>query len=216
MQVKLAGWMKQNNSKHWAIGAKFCQWRYNTQIHLMIKDTPYHLTYEQHPRVGLSWLPVDDNVLQRLVTESDQNDLYAGMQASMFVGPSDPSEICEELANTVADMSSALSENDADEMSSPENSTLPAKRSGGRPSNEGTRKKARVRSGVLATALVAGLMSPPTGGICPEIIGKSAGTKDATTPWVNLLEGVHIWDAKEFLTGKNWYLPINRALGQQP
>jgi hypothetical protein len=26
VQVKLAGWMKQNNSKRWAIGAKFCQW----------------------------------------------------------------------------------------------------------------------------------------------------------------------------------------------
>ncbi len=25
VQVKLAGWIKQKNSKHWAIGAKFCQ-----------------------------------------------------------------------------------------------------------------------------------------------------------------------------------------------
>ena len=43
VQMKLAGWMKQKNSKHWAIGAKLCQWQYNSQIYLTIKDTPYHL-----------------------------------------------------------------------------------------------------------------------------------------------------------------------------
>jgi hypothetical protein len=120
----------------------------------------------------------------------------------MFVGPSNSPEICKELGNTVVDVASALSQISADEMTSPESSTLPAKRSGGCPSNEGMRKKARAKSGALATAVVAGSMSPSTEGICPKIIGKSSGTINATTPWVDLLEGVHEWDAKEFLKAK--------------
>jgi hypothetical protein len=108
VQVKLARWMKQNNSKRWAIGAKFCQWQYNTQIHSTIKDTPYHLTYGQHPRVGLSGLPINPNVLKSLVTEADLNDLYAGMNARMFVAPPDPSDICEEFGQMINELTTEV------------------------------------------------------------------------------------------------------------
>jgi hypothetical protein len=43
VQKKLGAWIKENNSTHWAIGCKICQWRYNNHVHQTIKDTPYHL-----------------------------------------------------------------------------------------------------------------------------------------------------------------------------
>jgi hypothetical protein len=64
VQKKLGGWMKTNNSRHWSIGCKIVQWRINTQIHDTLKDTPYHLTYGQHPRVGMSNLPVSTAILE--------------------------------------------------------------------------------------------------------------------------------------------------------
>jgi hypothetical protein len=71
LQKKLGAWMKENNFTHWAIGCKICQWRYNTQVHQTIKDTPYHLTYGQHPRVSISNLPLEPSVLDSLSTEAD-------------------------------------------------------------------------------------------------------------------------------------------------
>ena len=58
VQNKLGGWMKTNNSNNWAIGYRIAMWRINTQVHQTIKDTPYHLTYGQQPRVGISNSPV--------------------------------------------------------------------------------------------------------------------------------------------------------------
>ena len=77
VQKKLGGWMTTNKSKHWSIGCKMVQWRINTQIHQTLKDSPYHLTYGQHPRVGISNLPVMANVLARLVTEGQLHDVYS-------------------------------------------------------------------------------------------------------------------------------------------
>ena len=68
--------MKTNNSKHWSIGCKIVQWRINTQIHDTLKDTPYHLTYGQHPRVGISNLPVSTAILEKLATEAELQDVY--------------------------------------------------------------------------------------------------------------------------------------------
>jgi len=79
VQTKLGGWMKTNNSQHWSIGCKIVQWRINTQLHVTIKDTPYHLTYGQHPRVGISNLPVSAAVLQNLSTEAQLQDIYSSM-----------------------------------------------------------------------------------------------------------------------------------------
>jgi hypothetical protein len=75
VQQKLGGWMKTNKSNHWAIGCRIAMWRINTQIHHTIKDTPYHLTYGQHPHVGIANLPVSADVLDRLTTEAELNHL---------------------------------------------------------------------------------------------------------------------------------------------
>jgi len=50
VQKKWGAWMKTNNSKRWGIRCKLVMWRYNTQHHRTINDTPYHLVYGQHPR----------------------------------------------------------------------------------------------------------------------------------------------------------------------
>ncbi len=63
VQRKLGGWMKTNKSNNWAIGCRIVMWRINTQVHRTIKDTPYHLTYGQQPRVGISNLPVSADIL---------------------------------------------------------------------------------------------------------------------------------------------------------
>ena len=55
VQKKLGGWMKTNKSNNWAIGCRMAMWRINTQVHQTTNDTPYHLTYGQHPRVGLTY-----------------------------------------------------------------------------------------------------------------------------------------------------------------
>lgn len=73
---KLAIWMKQNNCTKWATGSMFVQWQINTSYHHGIQDTPYHLTYGQHPRVGISQLPIDEKVLSALATEQEMQELF--------------------------------------------------------------------------------------------------------------------------------------------
>ncbi len=75
--------MKTNNSKHWSIGCKIVQWRINTQIHDTLKDTPYHLTYGQHPRVGILNLPVSTAILEKVATEAELQDVYLLMNSSL-------------------------------------------------------------------------------------------------------------------------------------
>jgi hypothetical protein len=71
--------MKTNKSNNWAIGCRMAMWRINTQVHQTTKDTPYHLTYGQPPRVGISNLPVSAAILQNLSTEAELQDLYSTM-----------------------------------------------------------------------------------------------------------------------------------------
>jgi hypothetical protein len=75
-EKKLAVWMKQNNSTDWATGSMFVQWQINTSFHHGIKDIPYRLTYGQHPRVGISQLPIDEKILAALATEAELNQLF--------------------------------------------------------------------------------------------------------------------------------------------
>ena len=79
IQRKLGGWMKTNETNHWSVGCKLVQWRVNTQYHRTLKDTPYHLVYEMHPRVGISNLPILQSVLLKLVTEAQLNEVYCEM-----------------------------------------------------------------------------------------------------------------------------------------
>jgi hypothetical protein len=86
VQKKLGAWMKENKTKHWlvAVGCKIAQWRYNTQVHQTLRDSPYHLTFSQHPRVGISNLPLLSEILKNLVTEAELNDIYSSMQCGMI------------------------------------------------------------------------------------------------------------------------------------
>jgi hypothetical protein len=77
--------MKTNNSQHWSIGCKIVQWRINTQVHQTIKDTPYHLTYGQHPWVGISNLPLSADILANLRTDAKLQDVYLLMNSSINV-----------------------------------------------------------------------------------------------------------------------------------
>jgi hypothetical protein len=82
---KLGRWMKTNNSQHWSIGCKIVQWRINKQVHQTIKDTPYHLTYSQHPWVGISNLSVSADILVNLRTEAELQDVHSLMNSSINV-----------------------------------------------------------------------------------------------------------------------------------
>ncbi len=56
VQAKLSNWMRTNESRRWSIGCRIIQWRYNTQVHSTVGDTPYHLLYGQNPHVGITEL----------------------------------------------------------------------------------------------------------------------------------------------------------------
>ena len=76
--------MKENKTKHWSIGCRIAQWCYNTQVHQTLRDTPYHLTFGQHPRVGISNLPLSSEILKNLASEANLNDVYSRMQCGMI------------------------------------------------------------------------------------------------------------------------------------
>jgi hypothetical protein len=71
------GWVDETNDiNHWSVGCKLVQWRVNTQYHRTLKDTPYHLVYGMHPRVGIFNLPISQRVLLNLVTEAQLIEVY--------------------------------------------------------------------------------------------------------------------------------------------
>jgi hypothetical protein len=107
VQMKLGAWMKTNNSKHWAIGCKLVQWRINTQHHRTINDTPYHLVYGQHPRIGISNLPISEDVLKNLVTEAELNQVYSEFAAEPTGDMPQVSESFQEQVDAVADVAMA-------------------------------------------------------------------------------------------------------------
>ena len=75
VQKKLGNWMETNKSKKWSIGCKFVAWLYNTSYHNAIKNLPFVLVFGHQPKVGISNLPIDPNVLNTLATEADLNDI---------------------------------------------------------------------------------------------------------------------------------------------
>jgi hypothetical protein len=104
VQRKLSGWMKTNKSKHWSVGCKIVQWRVNTQFHSTIKDTPYHLVYGMHPRVGISNLPISPCVLSNLVDEAQLNQVYCTMIAD------NPGKNTAQLPQSFQDQVAAVAE----------------------------------------------------------------------------------------------------------
>ncbi len=94
-----------NKSTQWSIGCKIPQWCYNTLVHHSLQDSPYHLTFGQHPCVGISNLPISSEILQNLVAEAKLNDVYSnmtcGMITELLTQPLDPA--IQEVITTVAE-----------------------------------------------------------------------------------------------------------------
>jgi hypothetical protein len=68
VQLKLAHWMRTHKSRRWTVGCKMVMWRYNTQKHRTIGDTPYRLLFGQNPRFGISSLPLTKELIDSLAT----------------------------------------------------------------------------------------------------------------------------------------------------
>jgi hypothetical protein len=71
VQAKLGSWMTENNSNHWSVGCMIVQWQYNTSFHSGIRAVSYFLTYGQQPRMGISNLPIHEQILSGLATEQE-------------------------------------------------------------------------------------------------------------------------------------------------
>jgi hypothetical protein len=93
--------MKTNKTDHWSVRCKLVQWRVNTQYHHTIKDTPYHLVYGMHPRVGISNGPISQSVLSNLVTEAQLNEVYCKLAE-------DPRQDTAELPESFQDQVAAV------------------------------------------------------------------------------------------------------------
>jgi hypothetical protein len=51
-------------------------WRINTQQHRTVGDIPYRLLFGQLPRVGIAGLPLAQELIDRLATESELNRVF--------------------------------------------------------------------------------------------------------------------------------------------
>jgi hypothetical protein len=96
-----------NKTNHWSVGCKLVQWQVNTQYHRTLKDTPYHLVYGMHPRVGISNLPISQSVLSNLVTEAQLNEVYCEMADDLSQDTAELPELFQEQVAAVADAANA-------------------------------------------------------------------------------------------------------------
>jgi hypothetical protein len=85
IEPMIGNWMIDNNTKNWVLGLNFVQIAKNTRYHSGVGNKPYTLQYGQQCRYGCINLPVDKNVLQKLRSEDDLNQLLTSMS---FVMPS--------------------------------------------------------------------------------------------------------------------------------
>ncbi len=78
VEYKLAHWMDENHTKSWASGCDAVQWECNTQNHRVLgtRRLPYFVTFGKHPKVGLSALPIDKDLMETLLTEKDIRDHF--------------------------------------------------------------------------------------------------------------------------------------------
>ena len=58
------------------MGCRIVMWRVNTQQHRTIGDIPYSLMFGQLPRVGIAQLPLAQELIDRLATETALNDVF--------------------------------------------------------------------------------------------------------------------------------------------
>ena len=75
VEGKLGAWPKENNSTSWSVGCCIVMWRVNTQHHRTIGDIPYRLMFGQLPRVGIAQLPLAQELIDRLATETALNNV---------------------------------------------------------------------------------------------------------------------------------------------
>jgi hypothetical protein len=73
MEEKLGAWMRETGNSNWSIGCRLMMWRYNTQIHRTVDDVPYNLLFGHMPRVGISNLPLANELIDTLATEAQLN-----------------------------------------------------------------------------------------------------------------------------------------------
>ena len=66
IQSKLGAWMTGNNTRRWSVGCRLMMWRYNTQQHPTVCDVPCRLVFGQLPRVEISGLHLEQDLLDRL------------------------------------------------------------------------------------------------------------------------------------------------------
>ena len=59
--------------RRWSVGCRLMMWRYNTEQHQTVGKVPYRLVFGQHPRVGIWGLHLEQDLLDRLDTETDLN-----------------------------------------------------------------------------------------------------------------------------------------------
>ena len=68
--------MSENKSQHWSVGLPLVQWEMNTQTHKGIGgNIPYYLFTGQNPRVGISSLPINPELIKKLYTEAQVSAL---------------------------------------------------------------------------------------------------------------------------------------------
>jgi hypothetical protein len=76
VEDKLGLWMNENKSNHWSVGLPLVQWEMKTQTHKGIGGKiPYHLFTGQNPRVGISSLPINPKLINKLSTEAQVSAL---------------------------------------------------------------------------------------------------------------------------------------------
>ena len=110
IEHKLGHWMRANNTTRWSIGCKIVTWRYNTQIHTTIgKKSPYHITFGQIPRCGISNLPLSTELLENFATEEQLASLLHNRDLENLT-------LSQVTAEVPSDDESILSSDDGDNV----------------------------------------------------------------------------------------------------
>ena len=73
LEEKLGAWMRETGNINWSIGRRLMMWRYNTQTHRTVDEVPYNLLFGHMPRVGISNLPLANELINTLATEAQLN-----------------------------------------------------------------------------------------------------------------------------------------------
>ena len=179
VQTKLGAWMATNKSNHWTIGCRLVQWRYNTQYHSTIKTTPYELLCGMKPLVGLSTLPIAADMLATISTETQLNDVFDNMNATILL-PSEESVSLTEAGQSVVDDVRSNIEKSRKKKRQPTNDEL-----------QTIRTNKRSFDNAMAKAILPSSESPekPVGrspDVATPIGRKSGGDDDYEDEWTQL------------------------------